>query len=75
MPERVHEMRVQNKVVRLSHAEYWCDQCGQRPMVHINPTNAKLSDPPRYEHQCPSCGAVANLLQRYPVIEYEWIEE
>ena len=68
MPEYTRQIR--NKIV-----EYWCDRCHQSAMRSTNVMHVLLSNPPRYEHECPSCGAVANLLKRYPSIEYEYLED
>lgn len=29
-----------------------------------------MSNPPKYQHECPKCGMISNERQKYPAIEY-----
>jgi len=50
-----------------------CDKCEDGTM---SPTGIMLtSNPPQYPHKCKTCGAVANLQERYPKIVYERADE
>jgi hypothetical protein len=68
MPEQTREIRT--RIV-----EYWCDRCDQSTMKPTDVTVAKLSYPPRYEHQCLSCCATIHLPKLYPFIECEYLED
>ena len=55
--------------VRVIGVNYVCDGCNNGLMEHTN--MALMTDPPQYPHQCTHCGAVKNLLKRYPYVRYE----
>jgi len=68
-------MAERSREVRTKQVEYWCDECGRGVMRPMGVMLVQLSNPPRYEHRCPLCGAVANLSRQYPSIEYEYLED
>lgn len=53
--------------VRWVELDEQCDKC---QVGRMRPTGvAKLTSPPRYEHRCNHCNALASFDKRYPSVE------
>lgn len=49
--------------------DYTCDECGIGAMIP-NGNISFLSDPPKFPHLCPNCGATAYLSEKYPSVRH-----
>lgn len=66
MPEQTYP-------VRTVGVKYLCD-CGGE-MVYEDGNIMLMVHPPRFTHTCDKCGNTEHLLQKYPTVRWETVEE
>jgi hypothetical protein len=66
MPEQTYPIKIVG-------VKYLCE-CGSE-MAYEDGNIMLTVHPPRFKHVCKDCGNTENLLQKYPTVRYERVDE